>query len=82
MNKYQVELESFRDGDIIQGYDLETQDKGYHFIPTAAHGYLVVPREDKNAGLAKNICKYGYVGKHAFYLEEDCEVLEFLEKIK
>tara|TARA_R100000750_G_scaffold45244_1_gene30373 strand:- start:666 stop:911 length:246 start_codon:yes stop_codon:yes gene_type:complete len=81
MNIYQFELSTLRPDDEMQGYDLVKQDKGYHFIPTASHGYLVVPITDKRIELAKKICSYGYQGKKAVYLEEDVEALEFLRQI-
>lgn len=50
---------------------------GYDFIFTAGHGYLVVPQTDPKATLAKAICKYGFEGKLAYYLEEDSEAGRF-----
>lgn len=82
MNKYQKELLSFRDGDEIQGYDRDPRDLGYAFIPTASHGYLVVPVEDPYYEDARRIAGFGYQGDYAVYLEEDCERGEFLEKVK
>jgi len=55
--------------------------KGYPFLATAGHGYLAVNKLDKFAKIAKKVCSYGYEGKYAFYLEEDCEVSEFLALI-
>ena len=78
MNKYQRELQKMRPQDEIQS----TQDfKGYDFIGTAGHGYLVIPKEDKNYPVAQKIVNYGYKGDLAIYLEEDCEVGEFINLI-
>ena len=77
---YIKELQELKPWDEIQG--IEEDKSGYQFIYTAGHGYLVVPKEDKNAGIAGTICKYGFEGQNAFYLEEDCEYSEFLKAIK
>jgi len=53
---------------------------GYDFIITAGHGFLVVPYDSPDIGLAKKIVKYGYEGAHAIYLEEDGEAPEFLSQ--
>ncbi len=79
MNVYQKELQAMRPDDQIQDI---VKKNGYNFILTAAHGYLVVTKSDVNAKLAKSICEYGYVGRHAYYLEEDCEAPEFLARIQ
>jgi hypothetical protein len=81
MSEYERELQSFRPDDEMQGLEKTEQTKGYYFIPTAAHGYLVVPVSDKYAVLAKKICSYGYKGRLAYYLEEDCEAGDFLKLI-
>jgi len=79
MDKYQKELQRLKPEDEVQG----TEDfKGYEFIGTAGHGYLVVPKEDKNYSIAQKIISYGYKGDLAVYLEEDCEAGEFLTAIK
>ena len=82
MNKYQKELATFRFGDEIQDYSFDPKDEGYAFIPTAGHGYLVVPVEDRYYEDARKIASFGYQGDHAVYLEEDCEAGEFLEKVR
>lgn len=76
---YEKELQILR-GDEDGKYTTE-QHRGYPFIDTCGHGYLVVPKGDPNLGIAKKICSYGYKGKLAIYLEEDCEAPEFLKKI-
>ena len=81
MNAYQKELQRLKPDDEVQHYGNYDRTKGYSFIGTAGHGYLVVPKSDKNASIAKSICDYGYEGKLAYYLEEDCEVGEFLSAI-
>ena len=84
MNKYQNELKKFRPLDDIQDYYTTKQDKGYYFIPTASHGFLVVPTSDKNYVKALEIKgkdSYGYQGSQAIYLEEDCQALDFLKQV-
>ena len=79
MNKYQKELAKLRPDDEIQEY--RPIGRGYNFISTASHGYLVVPKSDPFASVAAKICEYGYNGKLAYYLEEDCEAGEFKRSI-
>ena len=67
-------------GDEDVKYSTE-QHHGYPLIDTCGHGYLVVTKDDPNFNIAKKIVEYGYKGKLAFYLEEDCEAPEFLKKI-
>jgi hypothetical protein len=81
MNEYQKELQAMRPDDEIQSPEYAPRDKGYQFIPTASHGYLVVPKSDKNARIAKKICEYGYIGDIAYYLEEDSEASKFIQSI-
>jgi hypothetical protein len=81
MSEYEKELQAFRPDDEMQGLEKPGNAKGYCFIPTAAHGYLVVPTADQYAYLAKKICSYGYKGRLAYYLEEDCEAGDFLKLI-
>ena len=79
MNKYEKELQILKPQDEVQGvYEMD----GYMFLSTGGHGYLVVPKEDKNYGLACRVYEYGYMGNLAVYLEEDCEAPEFLNKVK
>jgi hypothetical protein len=84
MTIYEQELQRLRPDDFInQTYaDSEHRLLGYDFISTAGHGYLIVPVNDRNAAIARRICKYGYKGKLAIYLEEDCEIGEFLQAVK
>ena len=81
MTKHEKELSYIRPADEMQGQE-RIAGTNYDFITTAGHGYLVVPNDDINYGIAKKIVSYGYTGKLAIYLEEDCETGEFLEKIK
>jgi hypothetical protein len=74
---YQEELQMLKPYDEVQ--EQNPTKYGYDFIGTCSHGYLVVPRDDKN--VKKAIVHYGFKGKHALYLEEDCEAGSFLKKI-
>lgn len=80
MNKYQQELKAFRPFDEIQTY--EPVGRGYYFIGTAGHRYLVVPKSDVFASVARSIVSYGYTGELAYYLEEDSEYNKFITSIK
>ena len=82
MNKYQKELQELKPWDKVQTFSFHDIDKGYPFIETAGHGYLVVQKNDKYKELAKKHATF--TGEYAFYLEEDCDrtkFLEFLESI-
>jgi hypothetical protein len=79
MNEYQKELQKLKPWDEVQ--DIVSRE-GYDFIYTSGHGYLVIPRSDKYAKLARSICQYGFKGKLAYYLEEDSEAPDFLARIK
>jgi hypothetical protein len=81
MNKYQKELQQLKPHDEVQDVVNWEKTKGYDFIITAGHGYLVVPKSDKNARIAAQIVDYGYEGKLAYYLEEDCEAGAFINQI-
>ena len=85
MNKYKNELQGILSlrgiGDRVQYSVIDTLT-GCEFIGTAGHGYLVVPKESAMAHIADKICNCGFKGKLAFYLEEDCEYIEFAEAIK
>lgn len=80
MTKFEIELQALKPWDEIDG---TATDKGYayQFIRTVGHGYLVVPVDDKNARAAKSLCKSGFIGELAYYLEEDSEAPAFLAKI-
>ena len=82
MTVYEKELQAMKPEDEIQETYKDKNDLGYDFIMTAGHGYLVVPHTDKNSHIASKIVAYGYKGRRATYLEEDCEAGEFLTKIK
>lgn len=82
MNLYQMEFEQLKPYDPVQFIEKNEQwDKGYLFIVTAGHGYLIVPKKDKNSHIAKKICKYGFIGNLAYYLEKDIEAGQFLKDI-
>ena len=82
MNQYQTELQTLRPNDEIQNCYEHPSQKGYIFISTASHGFLVVPKDDKNYNIACKIQKkYGHKGQSAIYLEEDCQAGEFLDAI-
>jgi hypothetical protein len=78
LNKdYENELQDLKPHDEVQ-FSSICEFSGYLFITTAGHGYLVVPRNDANALHIKPL-EYGYIGKLAYYLEEDCEAPEFIK---
>jgi len=77
-NKYQNELQALKPWDEIQTITLD--NNGYEFITTAGHGYLVVPKDNKNYNIAQKIAKFGFVGNLAVYLEEDNELSQFINK--
>ena len=81
MNKYMQELASLKTWDEVQAINSYDNDKGYQRITTAGHGYLVVPKTDKNAKLV-NKTDYSFNGTLAYYLEEDCEAGEFINAIE
>ena len=75
---YETELQKLKDYDEVQCTE---KVQGYDFIITAGHGYLVVPRDgSEKAVYAFGLCSYGFKGRHAIYLEEDCEAGDFLKK--
>jgi hypothetical protein len=78
MNKtlFEKELQSLKPWDEVQC--TEETDKGYAYICTAGHGYLVIPMDDPRIDFAKEVCEYGFIGRLAVYLEEDYEAGEFL----
>lgn len=76
--KYEQELQTLKPHDEVQCTLEELQDAPYRFIMTAGHGYLIVPKDDWYAEKAAELCSYGFTGKHAWYLEEDCEAPAFL----
>lgn len=55
--------------------------KGYHFIDTAGHGYLVLGSDDNGYSDALAIARssnYSYILNTLVYLEEDCDAPKFL----
>ena len=79
MNAYQKELQQLKPWDEIQ--DMQPDKEGYNFIYTAGHGYLCIPKNDKNYNIAYKLVKFGFRGDLACYLEEDCEAPAFLKAI-
>lgn len=79
MTIYEDELHELKPYDEIQ-FSSPCEFSGYDFITTAGHGYLVIPRNDINI-LNCETPNYGYIGKLAYYLEEDCEAPDFLKVI-
>ena len=79
----EIELQALlgHDYDEVQYSRPSSYDSTYTFIATAGHGFLAVPKGDTHYTLAKRICSYGYKGKLAIYLEEDCEMSKFLTAI-
>lgn len=76
MTKYEKELAALKPWDGING----THDvKGFDFIDTYGHGYLVVPKNHPRYKEAEGLCKHGFSGDMAVYLEEDCELPAFLK---
>lgn len=79
--KFELELQDLKSHDEVQMTVSYPHYKGFEKIITAGHGYLIVPTGSEHYAVAKKICEYGFKGKYALYLEEDCEATEFLEKI-
>ena len=73
---YEKELQALKTWDEVQ---MTTEYNGYKVIETSGHGYLVVPKEDENYQKALSLCSYGFKGKLAVYLEEDCELPAFFK---
>ena len=74
MTKYEQELQQLKPYDEVQ---FTSEDNGYDKITTSGHGYLIVPTTDIYYDKARKICKYGFMGNLACYLEEDVEIGEF-----
>ncbi len=74
-------LASYR-GDDITDYYLENV-RGYTFINTAGHGYLVLGSADNGYSDALQIARssgYSFILEGGLvYLEEDCDAPEFLK---
>lgn len=80
MTKFEQEFQELKPYDEVQFQEID-EKTGFPFITTAGHGYLVVPHESFYSILARNVAtNYGYIGKLATYLEEDCEYAEFAKK--
>jgi len=79
MEKYLKELQELKSWDEVQTLTYDKQDKGYGFIMTAGHGYVVVPTGDTNYAKAKKLASFK--GVHAVYLEEDSDAPTFLKSI-
>lgn len=80
MDKYQKELQALKPWDEVQCTTWTDHNKGYPFIITAGHGYLVVRKDDMYADRVKP-SQYSFEGKYAYYLEEDCEAGQFIDSI-
>ena len=81
--EYELELQTLKSWDSVQ--DTAPYRNGYDKIYTAGHGYLLVPKGDKNYKKARLVLAgsgYGFKGRLAIYLEEDCEIGDFFEAIK
>lgn len=55
--------------------------KGFTFISTPSHGYLVLGSDDNGYSDALEIARksnYSYVSDTLAFLEEDCDATEFL----
>ena len=76
---YERELQALKPWDQVQS--TRAIGRGYNKIETAGHGYLVVPRGDIFASVARKIGA-SFSGKYAYYLEEDCEMYAFIDAIK
>ena len=77
---FQRELQTLRPDDEVQGIaDGDVTDT--YFIYTAGHGYLAVPKGHANYRLASNLVSFGYRGRYAIYLEEDCEAPTFTRSV-
>ena len=76
MTRYEQELQELKSWDEVQ---FTKTYNGYFKIETAGHGYLVVPTDDKNFKIANKIA--GFKGRLAVYLEEDCELYDFMQAI-
>jgi hypothetical protein len=80
---YEKELQKLKSHDEVQ-FTQKCDFSGYPFITTAGHGYLAIPRNDKQFCVARKIHResgYGYKGDFAIYLEEDQEAPDFLKAI-
>ena len=77
-------LANYKD-ESIEDYNTEYH-KGYLFINTAGHGYLVIGSDENGYSTAYAIARnsnYSYILDGGLvYLEEDCDAPEFLNKMK
>ena len=82
-DKFKDELQRLNPHDEAQFTEI-CEFSGYPFITTAGHGYLAIPRNDSRgmAIINKMSIDYGYKGRLAIYLEEDCEAPEFIKLLK
>jgi hypothetical protein len=81
MTIFEKELSELKPHDPVQFTELDEKTL-MPFIHTAGHGYLVIPRNgSERAVRALSLCKYGFKGEHAIYLEEDVEYGQFVELI-
>jgi hypothetical protein len=79
MSPLQRELQALKIWDEVQCTTYPDYYQGYPKIITAGHGYLAVRVDDINAEIAKPFATF--IGKRAYYLEEDCDATSFLDKL-
>lgn len=81
MSIYETELQNLKPWDEVQFTQHPIPaTKGFNFIITAGHGYLVIPKENPYYNKL-NASKYSFKGENALYLEEDSEAPAFLKTI-
>ena len=55
----------------------------YNFYSDAGHGWLKVPKNElQQLGIADKISTYSYMRGNDAYLEEDCDLSQFIEALK
>lgn len=89
--KKEVSLgELIRDFKIVRGESevwhriVETSAGSMIKLDTPSHGYLIVPKVEgceELLSIASKICQYGYQTEKAYYLEEDCEMTQFIKEV-
>ncbi len=77
--KYERDFQHLKDWDEVQA-TLTNHSLGLDKIVTAGHGYYIVPKRHADYSIAKTIA--GFIGEHAAYLEEDCEITDFLNQVE
>lgn len=79
---YKREFQELKPWDEVQLINQYGALRGYNKLYTAGHGYLIVPKNDQHYNKARELCIYGFKGKKAVYLEEDCELSEFMDYLE